>query len=118
MIHMRMAFCISQVIQVSSNVGASKIALSLDNLYLWNTFNQIGFGAKTGIHFPGEAAGKVRDYEKMATNRKGNHAIVTASCDFVAVGEIFTQLANEGELKPVSLIKLQDYSSWNASVQP
>ena len=62
--HAHGVLTVAEVIQKSSNVGASKIALSLDRLYMWNTFNQLGFGSKTNIGFPGEAAGRVRDYRK------------------------------------------------------
>ena len=107
--HAHGVLSVSQVIQVSSNVGASKIALSLDNLYLWNIFNQIGFGAKTGIHFPGEAAGRVRDYKKWRPIEKATmsygHGI---SVTLLQLARSYTVFANEGELKPVSLIKLQE----------
>lgn len=111
--HAHGVLTVSQVIQVSSNVGASKIALSLDNLYLWNTFNQLGFGAKTNslgdVSFPGEAAGRVRDYKKWRPIEKATmsygHGI---SVTLLQLARSYTVFANEGELKPVSLLKLQE----------
>ena len=61
--HAHGVLTVAEVIQKSSNVGASKIALSLDPKYMWSMFNQMGFGAKTNIGFPGEASGRVRDYK-------------------------------------------------------
>ncbi len=107
--HAHGVLSVAEIIQKSSNVGASKIALSLDNLYLWNVFNQIGFGAKTGIKFPGEAAGRVRDYKKWRPIEKATmsygHGI---SVTLLQMARSYTVFANEGELKPVSLIKLQE----------
>ncbi len=107
--HAHGVLSVAEVIQKSSNVGASKIALSLDDLYLWNVFNQIGFGAKTNIGFPGEAAGRVRNYKnwrpiEKATMSYGHGISVT----LLQMARAYTVFANEGELKPVSLLKLQD----------
>lgn len=100
---------VAEVIQKSSNVGASKIALTLDKKYMWDTFNQLGFGAKTHIGFPGEAAGQVRNYKtwrpiEQATMSFGNGISVT----LLQLARAYTAFANDGELKPVSLLKLQD----------
>jgi cell division protein FtsI (penicillin-binding protein 3) len=107
--HAHGVLTVAGVIQKSSNVGASKIALSLDDVYLWSVFNQIGFGAKTNIGFPGEAAGRVRNYKnwrpiEKATMSYGHGISVT----LLQMARAYTVFANEGELKPVSLIKLQD----------
>lgn len=107
--HAHGVMSVAEIIQKSSNVGASKIALSLDRFYMWNTFNQLGFGSKTHIGFPGEAAGKVRAYKtwrpiEQATMSFGNGISVT----LLQLARAYTVFANEGELKPVSLIKLQE----------
>ena len=100
---------VAEVIQKSSNVGASKIALTLDKKYMWDTFNQLGFGTKTHIGFPGEAAGQVRNYKtwrpiEQATMSFGNGISVT----LLQLVRSYTAFANDGELKPVSLLKLKD----------
>ena len=107
--HAHGVLTVSEVIQKSSNVGASKIALSLDRFYMWNTFNQLGFGQKTRIGFPGEAAGRVRDFKKwrpieQATMSFGHGISVT----LLQLARAYTVFANDGELKPVSLMKLDD----------
>jgi len=100
---------VSEVIQKSSNVGAVKMALSLEPQYLWNIYNQIGFGAKTRIGFPGEASGRVRDYKtwrpiEQATMSYGHGISVT----LLQLARAYTVFANDGEIKPVSLLKLKD----------
>ncbi|OGV78019.1 MAG: cell division protein [Methylotenera sp. RIFCSPLOWO2_02_FULL_45_14] len=107
--HAHGVLTVSEVIQKSSNVGAAKMALSLDRQYLWNIYNQIGFGAKTRIGFPGEATGRVRDYKtwrpiEQATMSYGHGISVT----LLQLARAYTVFANDGELKPVSLLKLKD----------
>lgn len=100
---------VAEVIQKSSNVGAAKMALSLDRQYLWSVFNLIGFGTKTHIGFPGEASGKLRDYKtwrpiEQATMSYGHGISVT----LLQMARAYTVFANDGELKPVSLLKLKE----------
>jgi len=100
---------VAEVIQKSSNVGAAKMALSLDRQYLWGVFNLIGFGTKTRIGFPGEASGRLRDYKtwrpiEQATMSYGHGISVT----LLQLARSYTVFANDGELKPVSLLKLKD----------
>ena len=107
--HAHGVLTVAEVIQKSSNVGASKIALSLDPKYMWSMFNQMGFGAKTNIGFPAEASGRVRDYKtwrpiEQATMSYGNGISVT----LLQIARAYTVFANDGELKPVSLLKLQE----------
>jgi cell division protein FtsI (penicillin-binding protein 3) len=100
---------VAQVIQKSSNVGAAKMALSLRPQYLWSVFNQMGFGRPTNIGFPGEASGRLRNYKtwrpiEQATMAFG-HGI---SLTLLQLARAYTAFANDGELRPVSLLKLKD----------
>ncbi|WP_020182932.1 MULTISPECIES: penicillin-binding protein 2 [unclassified Methylotenera] len=100
---------VSEVIQKSSNVGSAKMALSLRKEALWNTFHQLGFGTPTHVGFPGEASGRLRDYKtwrpiEQATMSYG-HGI---SLTLLQLARAYTVYANEGELKPVSLLKLNE----------
>jgi len=48
---------VSGVIRKSSNVGISKIALSLPADEIWTLLTELGFGTQTFSGFPGEASG-------------------------------------------------------------
>jgi cell division protein FtsI (penicillin-binding protein 3) len=48
-----------KIIQVSSNVGAAKVALKLGANTYYRTLKDYGFGSKTGTGFPGEISGRV-----------------------------------------------------------
>ena len=100
---------VAQVIQKSSNVGAAKIALTLEPEYLSNTFTKLGFGQLPHSGFPGEASGKVRPYKtwrpiEQATMSYG-HGI---SVSVLQLARAYTVFASAGELKPLSLVKLED----------
>ncbi|HEY5923321.1 MAG TPA: penicillin-binding transpeptidase domain-containing protein, partial [Kofleriaceae bacterium] len=50
----------SDIIKVSSNIGAARIALRMGSETTHAYFKKFGFGAETGIELPGEVAGKMR----------------------------------------------------------
>ena len=107
--HREGVLTVAQVIQKSSNVGSSKMALSLEPHYLWSVFNRMGLGAPTHIGFPGEASGILRNYKtwrpiEQATMSFG-HGI---SLTLLQLARAYTVFANEGELRPVSLLKLSE----------
>jgi len=100
---------VAQVIQKSSNVGAAKIALTLQPEYLWGVFNHMGFGQVPRSGFPGEASGKVRPYKtwrpiEQATMAYG-HGI---SVSLLQLARAYTVFASDGELKPLSMLKLDE----------
>jgi cell division protein FtsI (penicillin-binding protein 3) len=104
--HPERSLTVSQVIQKSSNVGTAKIALGLPPETFWHSLNESGFGAITGCEFPGEAAGKLRDYKKwrpieQATMSYGNGI----SVNLLQLARAYTVFANSGELKPITLLK-------------
>ncbi|OIR19268.1 penicillin-binding protein 2 [mine drainage metagenome] len=97
---------VAQIIQKSSNVGTAKIALSLPPETLWHGLSEDGFGSLTGSEFPGEAEGKLRDYRKwrpieQATMSYGNGI----SVNLLQLARAYTVFANNGELKPITLLK-------------
>ena len=107
--HPNQVLSVAQVIQKSSNVGSAKMALELNSEQLWNTYLQLGFGAPTKIGFPGEAAGKVRNYKtwrpiEKATMSYGHGISVT----LLQLARAYTVFANEGELLPVTLTRLNE----------
>ncbi|SCY18024.1 peptidoglycan synthetase FtsI [Nitrosospira sp. Nl5] len=98
---------VAQVIQKSSNVGSAKIALSLPPQALWEMLSDAGFGTSTGSGFPGEVSGKLRPHRtwrpiEQATMSYG-HGIAVS---LLQLARAYTLFSAEGELKPVSLLRL------------
>ncbi|HKW82056.1 MAG TPA: penicillin-binding protein 2 [Casimicrobiaceae bacterium] len=105
--HREGALTVEQVIQKSSNVGAAKIALSLPAETMWRMLSGAGFGAQPRTGFPGEVSGRLRAAKtwrpiEQATMAYG-HGI---SINLVQLARAYTIFADDGELKPVSLLKI------------
>ncbi len=96
---------VSTVIQKSSNVGASLIALSLDSKSLWDAFTHVGFGYGTGSGFPGEASGLLKHYRDW---RPVEHATISygygLSVTALQLAQAYTVLAGDGHLRPVTFM--------------
>ncbi len=97
---------VAMVLQKSSNVGAAKMALSLPPQTFWQDLSACGFGTATGSGFPGEASGILRDYHtwrpiEQATMSYGNGI----SVNLLQMARAYTIFANDGELKPISLVR-------------
>jgi cell division protein FtsI (penicillin-binding protein 3) len=96
------------IVQKSSNVGASKIALSLPPEVLWQTFSRFGFGLASGAGFPGEAAGVLNHYfdwgeVHQATLSYGYGISVTA----LQLARAYAAIANDGRLPQVTFQALK-----------
>lgn len=97
---------LTTLLSKSSNVGASKIALSMGADTLWSMFSRVRLGQDTGSGFPGERGGLLpyrdnwRDIE-LATLSYGYGLSVTT----LQLAQAYTAFANSGELRPVSLLK-------------
>jgi cell division protein FtsI (penicillin-binding protein 3) len=95
---------VSQVIQKSSNVGASKIVLSLPSERLYHVLTTAGFGHSPHTGFPGEASGHLRSYKSW---RPIEHATLSyghgISVSLVQLAQAYTMFANEGRMLPVKM---------------
>ncbi|MBY0578005.1 MAG: penicillin-binding protein 2 [Burkholderiales bacterium] len=97
---------VSQIIQKSSNVGASKIALSLAPETMWDMLHNSGFGSDPGSGFPGEASGRLRPYAgwhpiEQATMSFGNGISVS----LLQLARGYTIFTNGGMSIPVTFLK-------------
>lgn len=93
------------IIKKSSNVAISKIALRMPAEFLWNSYKKLGFGQATQIGFPGEARGRLPDYQgwnefEQATLSFGYGLSVSA----LQLARAYTALADDGMLHSVSLL--------------
>ncbi|HEY1057871.1 MAG TPA: penicillin-binding protein 2 [Limnobacter sp.] len=102
---------VDEVIQFSSNIGTTKIALDLDRKDMWDFFHMVGFGQAPAISFPGSVAGRIRPWKtwrpiEQATMSYG-HGI---SVSLIQLAQAYTIFANKGRFVPVSLIKHEDHN--------
>ncbi|MCM0605009.1 MAG: hypothetical protein KA715_02890 [Xanthomonadaceae bacterium] len=97
---------LKKMIQVSSNVGAAKLALEIGADSYLKMLKLFGFGAKTGMGFPGEIAGTIPKSAKeipplrLATMAFG-HGMMTTSLQVVRA---YAAIQNGGFLVKPRLI--------------
>ncbi|MES9855839.1 MAG: penicillin-binding transpeptidase domain-containing protein [Sedimenticola sp.] len=97
---------VSTVISKSSNVGVSKIALSLPKDQLWGLFSQLGFGEPSYTGFPGEAGGQLPPYQRWAKIDQATLAFgYGLSVTPLQLADAYTTIAADGIRRPLSLLK-------------
>ena len=99
------AIDIATVLRKSSNVGASKLALSLTAEQLWALYSRVGFGASTGSNYPGEVTGQLPDFRgwsrfERCTLSFGYGLSVTS----LQLAQAYGVLAADGVKRPLSLL--------------
>ncbi|MFZ1899931.1 MAG: penicillin-binding protein 2 [Azonexus sp.] len=104
--HPHGALTVAQVIEKSSNVGVTKMALTLPSKDMWEMFDAVGFGQVPQLGFPGEVTGRVRPWKKwrpieQATMSYG-HGI---SVSLIQLARAYSVFARDGDLIPLSLVK-------------
>jgi cell division protein FtsI (penicillin-binding protein 3) len=100
---------LATLIQKSSNIAASKIALDLDPQKMWQDFARFGLGEATGAYFPGEAMGTMPDPQSwrrldIATMGFG-YGLSTSA---LQLARAYSVLASGGILKPVTFVKTDE----------
>lgn len=100
---------VATILQKSSNVGTTKIALSMTPEQLWKMFNRVGFGAVSGSGFPGEAGGVIGDYWRWKQIQQASHSYgYGMSVTALQLARAYGVLAADGILKPVSFVKVDE----------
>lgn len=97
---------ITGIITKSSNVGVTKLALSLPENSIRDTFYSFGLGQSTATGFPGESAGILPSYAKwnpinLATMSYGYGIAVTP----LQLAQAYSVFASYGLKRPISMLK-------------
>ncbi len=100
---------VGQVLQKSSNIGATKIGnmVGPEKIYAW--YKKLGITEKTGIDLPGEAAGSMAKPEKwskiLQSNISFGHGLTVTPLQVIRA---YATIANGGHLVTPRLVK-----QWN-----
>ena len=94
------------VIQKSSNVGTTKIAMQMEPREMWDLFTRAGFGQKPDIRFPGAVTGRLRPYKtwrpiEQATMSYG----YGLSASLFQMARSYTVFSHDGQIIPVTMLK-------------
>lgn len=103
---------LTQLLAKSSNIGATKVMLTLPPQDHWNLLHRSGFGESTGSHFPGEVMGRLPQHSTwrpsvVATMAYGYGMAVTA----LQLAHAYTVFADGGVLRPLTLLKASEVAS-------
>ncbi|MET0291042.1 MAG: penicillin-binding transpeptidase domain-containing protein [Steroidobacteraceae bacterium] len=95
------------ILAKSSNVGMTKIALSLEPQQMWQTMSQLGFGRVTTSGFPGESAGLLTNYANwrpigIASMSYGYGLSVTP----LQLAHAYATVGAYGVNRPVSMLRV------------
>ncbi|MGH8552416.1 MAG: penicillin-binding transpeptidase domain-containing protein, partial [Methylococcales bacterium] len=97
---------VARILQKSSNVGVSKLALKVSSKTFLDCYRRFGFGQAPETGFPGEASGKLRGHGKL---RPFEQAIMSfgygLSGSALQLARAYTVFSNDGEIPQVRLVE-------------
>jgi cell division protein FtsI (penicillin-binding protein 3) len=100
---------LTTILARSSNVGITKVAMTLEPRDLWGTLIHFGLGSLTGSGFPGESAGTLTHHDhwkliNQATMSYGYNLSVTP----LQLAQAYAIIGNGGVGHPISLTALEE----------
>jgi cell division protein FtsI (penicillin-binding protein 3) len=100
---------VNQVIQKSSNVGIVKLAMQTQPKDMWTMFDQVGFGQKPQLTFPGVVGGKLRAYKSWRPIEQATMSYgYGMSCSLFQLAHAYSVFARDGEIIPLTLTKTNE----------
>jgi cell division protein FtsI (penicillin-binding protein 3) len=98
---------LATVLAKSSNVGMTRLALSLEPEQMWRTLTQLGFGQVTTSGYPGESAGLLSHYShwravSISRLSFGYNLSVTP----LQLAHAYATLGAGGVMRPVSFLRV------------
>jgi cell division protein FtsI (penicillin-binding protein 3) len=100
---------LTTVLAQSSNVGAARVALTMQPQAIWQTLTGFGIGRLTDSAYPGESAGVLNDPQHwrtvgQATLSYGYGVAVTA----LQLARAYGAVAADGLIRPVSMLAIDE----------
>jgi len=110
---------VAEIIEMSSNIGTSKIALGMPPQAMWEMFTEVGFGQQPKFGFPGAVAGRVRPYKswrpiEQATMSYGNGISVS----LLQLARAYMLFARNGDIIPLSFQKVNEAPVGQQIIKP
>jgi cell division protein FtsI (penicillin-binding protein 3) len=98
---------VAHILQKSSNVGVSKIAINLPSNKFWAFYNNLGFGQPLDTGFPGETSGRLSaNHHQWGPFQKATMAFgYGLSTSLLQLGRAYLAIANDGVMPMVGLLK-------------
>ncbi|WP_265922950.1 peptidoglycan D,D-transpeptidase FtsI family protein [Cupriavidus nantongensis] len=100
------ALTVTGVIQKSSNIGTTKIAMMMKPQEMWDMYTSIGLGQAPKLGFPGAVAGRVRPYKSWRPIEQATMSYgYGLSVSLFQMAHAYTIFAHDGELIPVTMFR-------------
>ncbi|MDB6061833.1 MAG: peptidoglycan synthetase FtsI [Verrucomicrobiaceae bacterium] len=97
---------ITRIITKSSQVGMTRVALSLDEKNIWDAFQRFGLGSSLETGFPGEQHGMLPIRRRWSDIERANFAFgYGLQVTPLQLARAYSVFAMGGELAPVTLLK-------------
>lgn len=110
---------LGKILVKSSNVGISKLALSMPVQQLLGTYQSMGLGNFSGINLPGESAGLIHDRHRWSDFERATLSFgygLTATP--LQLARMYATLGSGGILYPVSILKLKQAPEGQQVISP
>lgn len=110
---------VAQIIQKSSNIGTSRIALQMEPEDMWGMFQAVGFGQAPKIGFPGAVAGLVKPYDKWGKLDQASMSYgYSISTSLFQIAKAYTIFVRDGELANLSMKKVEKPTAGSPVISP
>ncbi len=97
---------LTHVLQKSSNIAVTQIAMTMPPEYFWGIYSQLGFGTSAGVGFPGESSGSLLDYQSWHEFDQATLSFgYGVSTSILQLARAYTALADDGIVHSVTLLK-------------
>jgi cell division protein FtsI (penicillin-binding protein 3) len=107
--HANGVLTVEGVIQKSSNIGTSKIAMQMQPREMWELFSQAGFGQKPQITFPGAVSGRLRPYKTWRPIEQVTMSYgYGLSASLFQMARSYTVFSHDGQIIPATMLKTSD----------
>ncbi|MWJ26824.1 penicillin-binding protein 2 [Halomonas sediminis] len=107
------------ILEKSSNIGMSRLALELSDTTIWEKYNQLGLGQSPGTGFPGEATGSLPAPVRWSRSERAALSYgYGLSVSALQLASAYTAIANGGERLPPSLLRLSQAPAGIPAIEP
>ncbi|WP_348699284.1 penicillin-binding protein 2 [Duganella fentianensis] len=117
--HPHFVIDVQTIIQKSSNIGTSKIALGMPAQDMWEMFTKVGFGQQPKWGFPGAVAGRVRPYKSWRPVEQANMSFGQGiSVSLIQLARAYMIFARDGDIIPLSFQKVHEAPHGTQVISP
>ena len=110
---------IAKIVQKSSQVGLTKISLEMSPDEIRDMYFRVGLGQDTGTGFPGESTGLLPNHARWQPIVQANFSFgYGVSLTTLQLAQAYSVIANSGEKRPVSLLRLEKEIAGDKVISP